>query len=87
LAALPTFSSSVEVLSEENEGRQRRWVVRGFTGEDQSLLESRSSVVSVRRRPASLDELFVACTRGKSPAIDVEDDSIVNQATPERQAS
>jgi len=67
LAALPALSAPAEVLSEQNEGRQRRWMVRNFTPENQAEIESRPSVVSVRARPASLDELFVACTRGIVP--------------------
>ena len=87
LAALPTLTSSAEVLSEQNEGRQRRWMIRGFSEEDQALLESRPSVLSVCRRPATLDELFVACTRGKSPEIEAEDELIASRELAERQAS
>lgn len=63
-AALPSFEPT-EILSEEIHERQRRYVVYNFTEQQKSQLESLSSVASVRIRPATLDELFVACTRGK----------------------
>ncbi len=67
LTALPTLAAPTELLSEQNEGRQRRWMVRGLTPENLADLESRPNVISVRTRPASLEELFVACTRGITP--------------------
>ena len=67
LAALPRLGPPAEILSEQIEGRQRRWMVRGFDDAARKALESSSSVVSVRARPASLEELFVACTRGVVP--------------------
>ncbi len=86
LAALPSLSAPAQVLSEQNEGRQRRWMVRNFSQKNLSEIEARSSVLSVRTRPASLDELFVACTRGIVPETrSVERGEI--QETPERQAS
>lgn len=62
LAALPDLEC--EVLDERQEGRQRRFVVRGFTPTMRESLESRPSVTNVRVHNASLDEIFVACTRG-----------------------
>lgn len=70
LAALPELEAPAEVLSEQDEGRQRRWIVRGFTAEHQAELEARPSVLSIRSQPATLDELFVACTRGIIPEVD-----------------
>ncbi len=64
LTALPTLPGSAQLLSEQNEGRQRRWMVRGLNAEHVAELEGRPSVTSVRTRAASLEELFVACTRG-----------------------
>lgn len=64
LAALPTLPGAVQLLSEQNEGRQRRWMVRGLTAEHVVELESLPNVASVRTRTASLEEMFVACTRG-----------------------
>lgn len=86
LAALPSLESPAEVLSEQNEGRQRRWMVRGFTAEHQAELEARPSVLSIRTRPATLDELFVACTRGLVPELNSSSDVEAREAA-ERQAS
>ena len=73
LITLPRFEGKVEVLSEQSEGRQRRMVVRGFDHLAQESIESRSGVISVRSRPASLEEIFIACTRG-IVAVPSEDD-------------
>lgn len=64
LVSLPVLPSPAEVLSEETEGRQRRMIVRGFTHEMRQMLQSRPGVHAVKDRPSSLEELFVACTRG-----------------------
>ncbi len=64
LIALPRLSGNVEVLSEQSSGRQRRMVVRGFDHLAQESIEARPGVISVRSRPASLEEIFIACTRG-----------------------
>ncbi len=73
LIALPRMTDSVEVLSEQSSGRQRRMVVRGFDQAAKELLEARPGVLSVRSRPASLEEVFIACTRGSVVAA-VDDD-------------
>ncbi len=73
LIALPRLIGSVEVFSEQSSGRQRRMVVRGFDHECKELLEARPGVLSVRSRPASLEEVFIACTRGSVPAATDED--------------
>ena len=67
------MTGSIEVLSEQSSGRQRRMVVRGFDQAAKELLEARPGVLSVRSRPASLEEVFIACTRG-SVAAAVDDD-------------
>jgi ABC-2 type transport system ATP-binding protein len=64
LAAIPELNSPAEVLYERTEGRQCRLVVRGFTPAMRETLEKTTSVASVRVHNASLDEIFVACTRG-----------------------
>ncbi len=64
LISLPALPSPAEVLSEETEGRQRRMIVRGFTPQMRHELELRTGVSAIRDRAASLEELFVACTRG-----------------------
>lgn len=64
LVSLPALPAPAEVLREETEGRQRRMIVRGFSREMRQSLTVRSGVNTVTDRPASLEELFVACTRG-----------------------
>ncbi|HUP78135.1 MAG TPA: ABC transporter ATP-binding protein, partial [Pirellula sp.] len=68
LIALPRLSGNVEVLSEQSSGRQRRMVVRGFDHLAHESIEARPGVISVRSRPASLEEIFIACTRGNVTA-------------------
>ena len=77
LIALPRLSGNVEVLSEQSSGRQRRMVVRGFDHLAQESIESRPGVISVRSRPASLEEIFIACTRGNVTAPSDDDRFIV----------
>ena len=67
LAALPEIRGSAEVLSEQRMGRQLRWVVRGFDPTHERAILAWPGVQSVRSRPATLEELFVACTRGIAP--------------------
>ena len=64
LTTLPALESPAEVISEQAEGRQRQWIVRNFSESGEQELRSLGGVVSLRSRAASLDELFVACTRG-----------------------
>ncbi len=52
------------VLSEQISGRQRRMIVRDFQDDAKHALASSYGVLDVTSRPASLEELFVACTRG-----------------------
>ena len=75
VTALPIPAPPAEVLSESAEGRQRRWMVRNYGPEQMAELDSRPGVVSVRSRRASLEELFVACTRGQPP-VPVADDPL-----------
>jgi ABC-2 type transport system ATP-binding protein len=64
LTSLPALDAPSQVLSEQTKGRQRRMIVREFTSQNESLLRSSFGVFEVTQRPASLEELFVACTRG-----------------------
>jgi ABC-2 type transport system ATP-binding protein len=70
LAALPDLtqdkSNPAEVLYEKIEGRQVRWIVKNYQGCHEKRLSEWSQVLSVRSRPATLEELFIACTRGMS---------------------
>jgi ABC-2 type transport system ATP-binding protein len=67
LIVLPSIDGSAEVLSEQTSGRQRQWVVMGWTGEVQRQIEGHQGVTSVQARSATLDELFAACARPSSP--------------------
>jgi ABC-2 type transport system ATP-binding protein len=87
LTALPIMRAPTQVLSEQTEGRQRRWIARNFGEEQRSELESLPGVLSVRTRPATLDELFVACTRGEAPSHAAEPFMTSNRTASERQAS
>lgn len=64
LVSIPELPSPAEVLSEETEGRQRRMIVKDFSPEIRNEIAARNGVYGVRDRAASLEELFVACTRG-----------------------
>ena len=65
LAVLPVIDGPVEVLSEQKSGRQVRWIARDRNGSVEKTVNDWPGVHSVRSRPASLEELFVACTRGE----------------------
>lgn len=66
LISLPQIEQPAELLSEETEGRQRRFVIRGDIEPVKQLWSARAGVTAIQSRPASLDELFVACTRGEA---------------------
>lgn len=65
----PMIPVPSEILSMERDGSQARWIVKSDSLQLQKSLESWPGVQQVRIRPASLEEVFVACTRGdrKSP--------------------
>ncbi|WP_246112870.1 ABC transporter ATP-binding protein [Allorhodopirellula solitaria] len=64
LTTLPSLTQPSQILSEQTSGRQRRMIVRDLTPENEALLSSSYGVFDVAHRSASLEELFVACTRG-----------------------
>ena len=64
LAELPVSNAPIEILSEGKSGRQVRWIVRGFDSQFENEINDWTGVHSVRCRPATLEELFIACTRG-----------------------
>lgn len=66
LTSLPSLATPSAILSEQTSGRQRRMIVRDFTAENAALLSSSYGVFDVSHRSASLEELFVACTRDVS---------------------
>ena len=64
LATLPTLPEPAEILSEQTDGHQRRIVARYYDGPMHDLLATDEGVVSVRERSLSLEEIFVASTKG-----------------------
>lgn len=82
LIALPRLHAGVEVLSEQSSGRQRRMFVRGFEQAAQEAIEARPGVIGVRCRPASLEEIFIACTRGNVAAPADEDRFAISSSNP-----
>jgi ABC-2 type transport system ATP-binding protein len=74
LISLPALDGPAQILNEQTSGRQRRMIVRDFSSENESLLKSSHGVFEVTHRCASLEELFVACTRGNG-AIPMRDEA------------
>ncbi len=64
LVTLPVVEAPARLLREEVEGRQRRWIVQGWTPELLASFQKLAGVLNVRERRASLDEIFIACVRG-----------------------
>lgn len=64
LAELPVSVTPIEILSEQKSGRQVRWIIRGSASALESEVNDWPGAHSVRVRPATLEELFIACTRG-----------------------
>ncbi|MEM6470070.1 MAG: ABC transporter ATP-binding protein [Planctomycetota bacterium] len=62
LRALPELPASVEILSEQNEGRSRLLFVRQINNEAIEQLRQSPGVTDVKSRVATLEEIFVACT-------------------------
>jgi len=83
LIVLPQLAAGARVLSEQISGRQRRMIVQGFTDEMATLLESRQGVQGVRSRPASLEEVFIATTRGTKLSTEKTSSLPLNSAKPQ----
>jgi ABC-2 type transport system ATP-binding protein len=64
LVTLPLIDAPARLLREEVEGRQRRWIVQGWTPEMLASFQRMPGVITIRDRQASLDEIFIACVRG-----------------------
>ena len=64
LVTLPRLPEPAEILCEETSGRQRRMVVRHFDAAMRSDLDLIGGITSISQRPMSLEEIFIACTRG-----------------------
>ena len=61
---LPKLPESTETLCEETYGRQRRLVIRHFKSDMHELFTSREGVVGTTERALTLEEIFIAYTKG-----------------------
>ncbi|MEZ6091155.1 MAG: ABC transporter ATP-binding protein [Pirellulaceae bacterium] len=66
LVGLPNFPDPVETLFVESVGRQRRMVVQNLQPELLTSLREFSGVANVSQRNLSLEEIFIALTKGGS---------------------
>lgn len=85
LVTLPEIPQPAEVFCEESSGRQRRIVVRHSSAETDAMLRASPGVDRVETRPLSLEEIFIACTRGACSADrdeSVKDVTAVAERTP-----
>ena len=73
LTTLPLATTPTKILREERSGRLVRWIVQNWIEAQQAILENLPGVQSVRARPATLEEVFVACTRGGRTIYSEED--------------
>ncbi len=64
LQTLPSLPEPAEILSEETDGHHRRIIARHYDSAMHDLLLTHEGVLSVRQRPLSLEEIFIACTKG-----------------------
>lgn len=64
LTSLPEFVTPANIMYERSEGRQIRMIVKNFDSSMCETLESLPGVLNVRMHNASLEEIFMACTRG-----------------------
>ena len=56
-----------DVLHQSRSGRQLQMIVRGTTDRAIAELQAANGVLDVRRRVPTLEEIFIACTRGQMP--------------------
>jgi ABC-2 type transport system ATP-binding protein len=66
LVTLPALPEPAEILGEETDGHHRRIVARHYDSEMHDLLTAHGGVLAVRERALSLEEIFIACTKGMS---------------------
>lgn len=64
LIAIPDPASPAKILAEISEGRQKQLVVQGDGDAAASQWRESPGILAAESRPATLEELFVACTRG-----------------------
>jgi len=66
LIALADLPEPSRILAEITEGRQKQLIVQGDGDEAAAYWREATGVLGAQSRSASLEELFVACTRGDS---------------------
>jgi ABC-2 type transport system ATP-binding protein len=66
LIALGDLPPPSRILAEITEGRQKQLIVQGDGDEAAAYWRQATGVLGAQSRSASLEELFVACTRGDS---------------------
>ncbi|QDV68166.1 ABC transporter ATP-binding protein YtrB [Rosistilla carotiformis] len=64
LVGLPALPSPAELLTEESFGRQRRMVVQDLPASALPLLREATGVLDVQQRQLTLEEIFIAATKG-----------------------
>ncbi|KAA1261373.1 ABC transporter ATP-binding protein YtrB [Rubripirellula obstinata] len=91
LVATPSFPEPAEILCETTSGRERQIIVKHFDAAMIEGIESSQSVVGVRVRAMSLEEIFIAYTRGSitSPEsiVSSQDDSLEDHRAVETEVS
>lgn len=75
LISLPPLEPPAQVWQESLEGRQHRFIVRNFTGDEQARFASLAGVNTVEVTKLSLDEIYTAAVRGQLPAVPNGDSS------------
>jgi ABC-2 type transport system ATP-binding protein len=65
LCQVPALPDPAKILLESTEGRQHQMVASGFEAGMVAALENHSGVLSVSHRAMSLEEIFIAYTRGE----------------------
>jgi ABC-2 type transport system ATP-binding protein len=66
LIALADLPEPSRILAEITEGRQKQLIVQGDGDAAAAFWREATGVLGAQSRSASLEELFVACTRGDS---------------------
>ena len=85
LITLPSLPEPAETLSEETDGHHRRIIARHYDSGMRDLLATHEGVLSVRQRSLSLEEIFIAYTKGTAglsrsePSLTTSEASLANE--------
>ncbi len=66
LLALPAVASELDVIAAHTQGRTQVWLARGLTPERRDRFMADDNVIELQTGRPSLEELYVALTRGNS---------------------